>query len=83
MQLAYRSLVGRDRVVTRAEFWRMQPAEVWWLIEERQPPQAKADGEAEATRERAADYKAEAEAAGFTNVGDYWRARARQGAANG
>ncbi len=83
MQQAYRSLVGRDRVVTRAEFWRMSPDEVWWLIEARQPPQQSPDAGDEATRERAAEYKAEAEAAGFATVGDYWRARAKQGAAHG
>jgi hypothetical protein len=83
VQLAYRSLVGRDRVVTRAEFWRMSPSEVWWLIEARQeqvPNSAAAD---EATRERAEGYRAEAAVAGFASVAEFWRARARQGVTHG
>jgi hypothetical protein len=37
-----------------------------------------AEAEAQAVRDRAMTAKAEAEAAGFDNVGDYWRWRAAQ-----
>jgi hypothetical protein len=83
VQAAYQALVGRDRAVTRAEFWRMSPDEVWWLIEARQKESPNSEAEAEAARERAADYKAEAEAAGFQTVGEFWRWRAKQRGGHG
>lgn len=38
MQECYRVLVGSG-FLKPAEFWALDPAEVWWLLEARRPPQ--------------------------------------------
>jgi len=89
VQQAYRALVGRDRAVSHSEFWRLSPAEVWWLIEARQPqqtfgkkhPMGAAEVQAIAYQ-READ-REEAEAAGFSSVAEFWRHRARERDGNG